>query len=135
MKVIARILQDKPYGESFDELVATGQSIVHTGLYATTSDFNIGDQAMMTKIESGLPLLFWGEKIVTTEDIEAFNKQGHWFKILAPLSPNVTWEIKDGQEIEIELGYDKWEGFKLKERKDESEPVTCKVKGPCGHYH
>ena len=57
------------------------------------------------------------------------------FKILAPISPAVTWKIKDGAEIEIELGYNKWHKFKVKEGEDPFEPVTCKVKGPCGHYH
>ena len=101
MKAIARILQDKSHDESFNQLVATGQAKVHIGLYATTSDFKIGDQAVMIEIEDGIPRMFWKEEIVTAEDIIAFKKQGiYWFKILGKISSNATW-VKEGEEIEV----------------------------------
>ena len=98
-----------------------------TKFFAVTTEFAVGDQVQ--RHDSIKPITIDG-KVNTVEMLD-----DSWFKILAPISPAVTWEIPDGAEIEIELGYDKWEGFKLRERKDEPEPVTCKVKGQCGHYH
>lgn len=53
------------------------------------------------------------------------------FKILAPLSPHVTWGISDGQEIEgrIDIVTTGTNEFDFK------EGDYFRVKGPCGHYH
>ncbi len=64
-----------------------------------------------------------------------------FFKILAPISPQVTWEIQDGAEIEVKelcelVKNEKFKSFHgyLPQYKRKGIGVY-KVKGPCGHYH
>ena len=95
-----------------------------------------------------------GDQMATHEGLEiaeydgySFDKDGEFcFKILAPISPHVTWEIKDGAEIEVK---ERWEYHDEIEDSEIGEgafhnagypEVKYKfpyliVKGPCGHYH
>jgi len=64
---------------------------------------------------------------------------GEAYKILAPISPAVTWEIEDGAEIEVKCQVQLFkDGEWLPLGADKNIPFArkrAKVKGPCGHYH
>ena len=101
--------------------------------FAVTTEFAVGDQVQ--RHDSIKPITIDG-KVNTVEMLD-----DSWFKILAPLSPNVTWEILDGAEIEVS------KRIFVKHEDDSSwhkpmgglphkqEKVFMEVKGPCGHYH
>lgn len=64
--------------------------------YAVTQDVEIGDTLL--NFVTGM------EFIANTQDLEVISLGGsHAFKILAPISPAVTWEILDGAEIDVEI--------------------------------
>jgi len=104
-----------------------------TKLFAVTQDIEVGDEINYVP---DLPHLKKGmvtHKITEKYDGDFIMDDGYLmpnngFKILGELSPNATW-VKEGEEIEINEGWDKWEG------PEGIEPVICQVLGPCGHYH
>ena len=88
-------------------------------LFAVTQDIEVGEVQGIGQSSQGA--------MVTTK-----------FEVLGELSPNATWEIKDGDEIEVAQEYIE-EGISYY-----YENMDCKlsgiekelaVLGPCGHYH
>jgi len=75
---------------------------------------------------------YYGEQV--SQDMIAV---GDAYKILAPLSPNVTWDITDGQEIEIQHQVQLVEGGVWHTMRGGQKPIAVRiaVKGPCEHYH
>lgn len=86
-----------------------------------------------------------GDQMATHEGLEiaeydgfSFDKDGEFcYKALAPISPQVTWEILDGAVIEGQYG--KWlilhNWLYNNEFDSKIKPDIFYVKGPCGHYH
>ena len=91
--------------------------------FAVTTEFKIGDEIID---QDGKTFVLTKEKEVELADAikklpNDIEGKRNWVKKLAPLSPNVTWDIKDGAEIEA--------------KRDGLLGETFIVKGPCGHYH
>ena len=117
--------------------------------YAVTSDIEVGDEVMCFTDGNKYKISgyiyhkigrypnkkyweIWDERL--REYLKLSRK--NCFKVLAPISKNVTWDIPDGAEIEVEprLKEHYLIGGALK-LASKGEVAYYLVKGPCGHYH
>ena len=111
--------------------------------YAVTTEFTIGDKVIDI---DGIEFTLKTDKEIELAD--AVNKLPYgmkegkgWFKILAPISPAVTWKIEDGAEIEVSKriyvkhGDDSHWKLPMGGLPHKQEKVFMQVKGPCGHFH
>ena len=67
--------------------------------YAVTSEFTEGDEVQTIDGDKVIVAEVKTAKTFYGEDASKYNSEV-FFKILAPLSPHVSWGISDGQEIE-----------------------------------
>jgi len=114
-----------------------------TGLFAVTQDIEVGDEISYVFSPPHLKSKLISHKITELHDGDFIMDDGHpapsdSFKVLGELSPNATWEIKDGAPIEVAQEFIE-EGISYY-----YENMDCKlpgiekelaVLGPCGHYH
>lgn len=125
--------------------------------YAVTTEFAVGDKVVNSEGKEGLVCVdVVDDCLIVTTGTNKFCSKDGWFKKLAPISPAVSWKIKDGAVIEIETmnvsencedpmfclrgchvhdGTCKHPMGEITIKPKLTEEGTIKVKGPCGHFH
>jgi len=100
-------------------------------LFAVTQDIEVGDKIWDAAYSKyGKAGNCEGKTIIVQPEGEAMyeSPKESCFKVLGPLSPNAIW-VKEGDEIEVIVGYHGWDSLTGKEL------VICTVKCQCNTYH
>ena len=123
-----KLLRCEPYAA----MPPIEESLTKVERFAVTTDIEKGDEVNYQHLGKWCKDECSGVKkihILLKQDdgMEYVLRKDEAFKIIAPISPHVTWEIKDGAEIEVVI----IKGIDI-QKPDEK---TALVKGPCGHYH
>ena len=121
-------------------------------LFAVTQDIEVGDEIwdLFKGVKHGIAEKVHEDYIEFKDLSYSMDRtSGGAVKILGELSPNATWEIKDGEEIRVKEFdcYIEKDGGKVWGGRDASNLTSeaisellerktfLKVLGPCGHYH
>ena len=91
MKAKIYLLTNKTKDESFDDLVATGISVIHSKPFVVTEEFEVGDEVTY--------LFDYPETHIAKGECDKY-----CFKILGEVSPDAKW-VKEGDEVDAEKAY------------------------------
>ena len=146
----------KDIKEEADGSKSTGEPVIREipekpKLFAVTHDIEVGDEVTLLKNVSGKnagdkgKVIEQNSSLITVmfyDEVEWKQASAEMFcKVLGELSPNATWEIKEGEKIDVAQKYieDGVSYYNQDMDWDENSYGTIEkelaVLGPCGHYH